>query len=81
MRKYKKARLEMEARIQILKERGFGISKNGMKVDPESREYRKELEMLLGTLPPQSIELLLSRKPPKPRLKNVTMPHSKKPPG
>jgi hypothetical protein len=63
MRKYKKSRLAMEALIEDLKARGFGVSKNGKSLDPESDEYRKELKSLLESLGPEELKGLCPNSP------------------
>jgi hypothetical protein len=61
MRKHEKSRLGMEAIIDSMKAGGFGVSKNGRSLDPESREYRKEAKLFLQSLGPEELEQVLKR--------------------
>jgi hypothetical protein len=56
MRKGKKSKAVMKARAESLKSRGFGISSNGKKLDPKSREYQKVLEGFLESVGPDELK-------------------------
>ena len=64
MRKHKQYKRAIEALIDNLKARGFGVANNGKHIDSESREYRKEVEQLLGTLGSEGRKRLFSDPPP-----------------
>ncbi len=61
MRKHKKSRLAMEAIIDSMKAGGFGVSKDGKSLDPESKEYRAEARLFLQSLGPEELEQVLKR--------------------
>jgi hypothetical protein len=61
MRKHKKSRSAMEAVIDSMKAGGFGLSKNGKSLAPESKEYRTEAKLFLQSVGPEELEQLLKR--------------------